>query len=409
MTAFARNLDSIVTPLVGDAVPRDLCTDCGISRSSDPKACGRACQFIRPDYDRLETQVHGRARDPDRTDEMHFGPFRRMMRASLKEARPGAQWTGIATRIAERLLETGKVDAVLAMAPDPADKWRPMPVMVTKPEGMAACRGMRMGYAPLLALLEPARDRGFRRLAIIGIPCQVHALRALEREYGFERLYVIGTPCSDNTTTERFHDFLNLLDDDPDSITYLEFRADYQVELRFSDGRTRTIPFLKLPISKLPGDFFPLTCRTCVDYTNVLSDITVGYMGGQGEQWLLVRNERGEELLNLLGDEVALSAPGSAGKRAGPVKGFLANVERAAGGLPLRSMPDWLRPIVGWLMPRFGPRGLEFARARVEMKAIETVLHLRRERPRGLRHMVPEHVWALVKPYGLERRQDEKR
>jgi coenzyme F420 hydrogenase subunit beta len=409
VTAFARNLDSIVTPLVGDAVPRDLCTDCGISRSSDPKACGRACQFIRPDYDRLETQVHGRARDPDRTDEMHFGPFRRMMRASLKEARPGAQWTGIATRIAERLLETGKVDAVLAMAPDPADKWRPMPVMVTKPEGMAACRGMRMGYAPLLALLEPARDRGFRRLAIIGIPCQVHALRALEREYGFERLYVIGTPCSDNTTTERFHDFLNLLDDDPDSITYLEFRADYQVELRFSDGRTRTIPFLKLPISKLPGDFFPLTCRTCVDYTNVLSDITVGYMGGQGEQWLLVRNERGEELLNLLGDEVALSAPGSAGKRAGPVKGFLANVERAAGGLPLRSMPDWLRPIVGWLMPRFGPRGLEFARARVEMKAIETVLHLRRERPRGLRHMVPEHVWALVKPYGLERRQDEKR
>jgi coenzyme F420 hydrogenase subunit beta len=409
VTAFARNLDSIVTPLVGDAAPRDLCTDCGISRSSDPKACGRACQFIRPDYDRLETQVHGRARDPDRTDEMHFGPFRRMVRASLKQARPGAQWTGIATRIAERLLETGKVDAVLAMAPDPADKWRPMPVMVTKPEGMAACRGMRMGYAPLLALLEPARDRGFRRLAIIGIPCQVHALRALEREYGFERLYVIGTPCSDNTTTERFHDFLNLLDDDPDSITYLEFRADYQVELRFSDGRTRTIPFLKLPISKLPGDFFPLTCRTCVDYTNVLSDITVGYMGGQGEQWLLVRNERGEELLNLLGEEVALSAPGSAGKRAGPVKGFLANVARAAGGLPLRSMPDWLRPIVGWLMPRFGPRGLEFARARVEMKAVETVLHLRRERPRRVRHMVPEHVWALVKPYGLERRQDEKR
>ena len=72
-----------------------------------------------------------------------------------------------------------------------------------------------------------------------------------------------------------------------------------------------------LPLSKLPGDFFPLTCRTCVDYTNGLADITVGYMGGQGEQWLLVRNERGEELLALLGDEVRTSAPGTAGKRAG--------------------------------------------------------------------------------------------
>ena len=109
------------------AEPRDLCTDCGISRSSDPKACGRACQFIKPDYPSLEKQVHGRERDPSRADEAHFGPFRRMVRASLTPAVQGAQWTGIATRIAERLLETGAVDAVLTMAPDPADKWRPCP------------------------------------------------------------------------------------------------------------------------------------------------------------------------------------------------------------------------------------------------------------------------------------------
>ncbi len=389
------------------AVPRGLCTDCGISRSDDPKRCGRACQFIKPDYPRLETQVHGRTRDPARTDEIFFGPFRRMVRAALTAPRAGAQWTGIATRIGERLLETGAVDAVLAMAPDPNDKWRPVPVLVTEAAGMAQCRGMRMGYAPLLALLEPARARGYKRLAVIGIPCQVYALRALERELGFERLFVIGTPCSDNTTTENFHTFLALLADDPDTITYLEFRADYHVELRFTDGRTKEIPFLKLPISKLPPDFFPITCRTCVDYTNVLADITVGYMAGQGEQWLLVRNARGEELLALLGDEVRVSEPGSAGKRKGPVTGFMKNVELAAGGLPLRGMPNWLRPLMGWLMPRVGPRGLEFARARVEMKAVETVLHLRRAYPKRLRNMVPAHVWALVKPYGILPRDGE--
>ena len=133
----------------------------------------------------------------------------------------------------------------------------------------------------------------------------------------------------------------------------------------------------------------------------MLADLTVGYMGGRGEQWLLVRNERGEELVSLLGDELVAATPTSAGKRAAAVRGFLANVERAAGGLPLRRMPDWLRPIVGWLMPRVGPRGLEFARARVEMKAVETVIHLRREAPRRVRHMVPPHVWPLVAPYGL--------
>jgi coenzyme F420 hydrogenase subunit beta len=390
-----------------EPAPRSLCTDCGISRSADPKACGRACQFIAPDYPRLEAEVHGRARDPSRPDELHFGPHLRMHRAALTVPRPGAQWTGITTCIAERLLETGAVDAVLTMAPDPQDRWKPVPVLVTEAADMAASRGMRMGYAPLLALLEPARARGFRRLAIIGIPCQVYALRALEAELGFERLHVIGTPCSDNTTTENFHKFLALLAEDPSTITYLEFRADYHVELRFTDGRSRTIPFLQLPISQLPPDFFPLTCRTCVDYTNVLADLTVGYMGGEGEQWLIVRNERGAELLALLGDEVRLTTPGSAGKRAGPVRGFIANVERAAGGLPLRRMPEWLRPLVGWLMPRIGPRGLQFARTRVEMKAAETVIHLRREVPRRMKHMIPAHVWALVKPYGLDRREGE--
>ena len=400
----ATSASGVAAPPLREAAPRGLCTDCGVSRMQDPRACGRACQFIRPAYAALETRVHGRARDPAANpDELHFGPHRRMLRARLAPAKRGAQWTGIATRLAERLLETGAVTAVLTMAADPEDRWRPMPVLVTKPEGLAACRGMRMGYAPLLALLEPAIADGHRRLAVIGIPCQVYALRALEAELGLERLYVIGTPCSDNTTTERFHEFLALLEPDPEGITYLEFRADYHVELRYADPmrKRRLIPFLQLPISRLPPDFFPLTCRTCVDYTNVLADITVGYMGGEGEQWLLVRNARGEELLALLGDEVHAAAPGSAGRRAGPVRGFLANTLRAAGGLPLRRMPGWLRPVVGWLMPRIGPRGLEFARARVEMKAVETVVHLRRETPRRMRSMVPPHVWALVAPYGL--------
>lgn len=394
-------------PPLPPALHRDLCTDCGLSRMAEAKRCGSACQFIRPDYAALEMQVHGRARDANRPDELFFGPFRQMLRARLAAPSPGAQWTGITTQIAERLLASGAVDAVLTMAPDPHDKWRPVPVLVTQAEGMAQVRGMRMGYAPLLALLEPARAAGYRRIAIIGIPCQVHALRGIEQSLDFERITVIGTPCSDNTTTERFHDFLALLDHDPDSITYLEFRADYHVELRFTDGRVKAIPFLQLPISQLPPDFFPLTCRTCVDYTNVLADITVGYMAGEGDQWLIVRNQRGAELVALLGDALVTRPLGAAGKRAGAVKGFIANVERAAGGLPLRRMPQWVRPIVSWLMPRIGPRGLEFARTRVEMKAAETVVHLRREKPRRMKSMIPPHIWALVAPYGLTSAPDE--
>ena len=404
-------------PDLPPAPPRHFCTDCGVSRTAQPKRCAQACQFIQPDYPALERAVHGRARRlpaPGQAgdDELFFGPHQRMLQAALSAPLAGAQWTGITTRIAEKLLLAGEVDAVIAMAPHPDDPWRPMPVVVTRAEDMARCRGMRMGYAPLIALVEPALAQGYKRLAVIGIPCQIYALRALqpelEREHGLQKLFVIGTPCSDNTTTKRFHEFLALITPEPENVTYLEFRADYHVEIRMRNGEVRALPFLSLPLSQLPPDFFPMTCRTCVDYTNVLSDITVGYMGGQGQQWLLVRNERGQHLLQLLGDEVSLRTPGSAGKRAGAVRGILKNVELAAGGLPLRRMPNWLRPVVSWLMPRIGPRGLEFARARVEMKALETMVHLRREEPARMKTMVPEHVIHLVRPYGVAGLTQEK-
>jgi coenzyme F420 hydrogenase subunit beta len=130
-------------------------------------------------------------------------------------------------------------------------------------------------------------------------------------------------------------------------------------------------------------------------------------MGGDGDQWLIVRNDRGAELLRLLDGRLATAPLTDRGKRARAVKGFLSNTERAAGGLPLRRMPDWARPIAAWLQPRIGPRGLEFARARVEMKAIETVLHLRRAFPRRMKRMVPAHVWRLVAAYGLTPRPGE--
>ncbi len=395
-------------PNIGGAPRAGLCTDCGISRMGDGRACGRACQFIAPDYPALERSVHGRVAETG--DEAFFGVFQTMHRARLEPAAEGAQWTGLTTALAAELLRAGAVDAVLATAPDPHDRWKPMPVIVTEAQDMAQCRGMRMGYGPLLALLEPAAAAGHRRIAVVGVPCQVYALRALEAELGFDEITVIGTPCSDNTTTARFHTFLGLLDDRPETVSYLEFRADYSVELRFDDGRKpRFIPFLKLPISDLPADFFPMTCKTCVDYTNRLADITVGYMGGDGEQWLIVRNARGAKVLERLQGRAVLSELTDNGKREAAVRGFVTNTERAAGGLPLRRMPNWVRPIVAWLQPRTGPRGLEFARARVEMKAAETVLHLRRAHPAKMKNMIPDHVWHLAERYGLIAEPGERR
>lgn len=398
-------LPILASPALGGARKRDLCSDCGLSRTNEPERCGKACQFIHPRYDELEQLAHGRSRQNDRQDEALFGPHVRMTRAWLKRPAHGAQWSGITTRIAERLLETGAVEAVLATASDPEDRWRPRPVLVRDAADLAQCRGMKMGFSPVLALLDEVERLGLKRIAMIGVPCQVHALRALEQQLGLEVMYLIGTPCSDNTSTENFHAFLGRLTDRPGSVTYCEFQTDFHVELRFDDGATRRIPFIQLPISDLPSDFFPLTCRACFDYTNALSDITVGYMGGAGEQWLIVRNERGEQLLRLLGDELTEKPLTDAGRRTAPVRGFLVNLRRSVNGLPVNRAPSWLRPLIGWAMPRFGPRGLEFARARVEMKQLEGILQLRKHRPHRLRRMVPDFAWQTAARYGVPKEE----
>lgn len=399
-TSTALPIIELDAPL-NDARPRAVCTDCGLSRTKWAHKCGSACQFIHPRYDELEQQVHGRSRDADRGDELFFGPYIRMLRASLRTPLPGSQWTGITTRIAELLLERGLVDAVVATASTSEDRWAPRPVLITHARDMARCRGMKMGFSPVLAMLERAVSLGYRRVALIGIPCQVHALRAMERELGLERLFVIGTPCSDNTTTERFHQFLGLVSDQPDHVTYVEFMPDMKVEIRHLDGSVKRIPFIQLPLSTLPPDFFPSSCRTCFDYTNALADITVGYMGGSGAQWLLVRNDCGLEMLAMLHHELEITQLESHGARRKAVSLFVRVLAESTSGLPLRRAPNWLRPLIGWMQTNFGPKGLEFARTRVEMKAAEGVLTMQRERPNRMKRSIPEFAWRQVAPYGL--------
>ena len=75
-----------------DSAPhRKLCTDCGISRTSEPGRCGYACQFISPDYARLEEQTHGRVRQTEGDVEPFFGVVEEMHQAALAPKRNGAQ------------------------------------------------------------------------------------------------------------------------------------------------------------------------------------------------------------------------------------------------------------------------------------------------------------------------------
>ena len=78
-------------------------------------------------------------------------------------------------------------------------------------------------------------------------------------------------------------------------------------------GSVETVPFFGLKTNQLKDVFAP-SCMSCFDYVNSLADLVVGYMGAPfGWQWIMVRNDRGQEMLDL--------GARPAGNAAGDVKG----------------------------------------------------------------------------------------
>jgi len=58
--------------------------------------------------------------------------------------------------------------------------------------------------------------------------------------------------------------------------------------------------------------------------------------------------------------------------------------------------------------PRLDAGGPEFARTRVEMNALESIIQLRRHHPRRIKRMTPSHQWDLASPYGLQPEPEER-
>ena len=112
---------------------KDLCSQCGLCDSRWVAYVRSACAFLEQRFEAMEQRAHGRSRDLDNEDELYFGVQQRMLSARLQAPIPGAQWSGIVSRIGVRALETGLVDAVLCVQQSEHDRFTPVPVKIMFP------------------------------------------------------------------------------------------------------------------------------------------------------------------------------------------------------------------------------------------------------------------------------------
>jgi 3,8-divinyl protochlorophyllide a 8-vinyl-reductase (ferredoxin) len=374
---------------------KELCSECGLCDTSYIHYVKDACAFLNQQIDPLERQSHGRARDLDNPDEVYFGVHQDMMAAQKTEPIPGAQWTGIVSSIAIEMLTRGLVEGVVCVQNTESDRFQPHPVIARTPEEILAARVNKPTLSPNLNILDLVEQSGMQRLLVIGVGCQIQALRAVEKQLGLEKLYVLGTPCVDNVTRAGLQKFLDTTSRSPSTVVYYEFMQDFRVHFKHEDGSTELVPFFGLKTNQLKDVFAP-SCMSCFDYVNSLADLVVGYMGAPfGWQWIVVRNDRGQEMLDLVQDQIRTQPVMSQGDRKAAVQQSIPAYDKGV------TLPMWAAQLMGVVIERIGPKGLEYARFSIDSHFTRNYLFVKRHHPKKLAAHVPEFAKRIVAQYKL--------
>jgi coenzyme F420-reducing hydrogenase beta subunit len=374
---------------------KDLCSECGLCDTYYVHYVKEACAFLNQQIAALETKAHGRSRNLDREDDWYFGVHQEMMAAKKQQPIPGAQWTGIVSTLACEMLNRGLVEGVICVQNTQEDRFQPQVIMAKTPDEVLAAKVNKPTLSPNLSVLEEVEKSGMKRLLVIGVGCQIQALRAVEKSLGLEKLYVLGTPCVDNVSRQGLKKFLETTSRSPETVVHYEFMQDFRVHFKHEDGSVELVPFFGLKTNQLKDVFAP-SCMSCFDYVNSLADLVVGYMGAPfGWQWIVVRNDTGREMLELVREQLDIQAVGSEGDRKNAVQQSIPAYDRAV------TLPMWAAKLMGVVIEKIGPKGLEYARFSIDSHFTRNYLYVRRNYPEKLAAHVPEFAKRIVGQYRL--------
>ena len=374
---------------------KELCSECGLCDTYYIHYVKEACAFLNQQIAELETIAHGKSRILDDENDWYFGVQQEMMAARKKVPIEGAQWTGIVSTLACEMLERGLVEGVVCVQNTKDDRFQPMPVIARTSEEVLAARVNKPTLSPNLSILEQIEQSNLKRLLVIGVGCQIQALRSVEKELGLEKLYVLGTPCVDNVSREGLQKFLETTSRSPDTVVHYEFMQDFRVHFKHEDGSVEKVPFFGLKTKKLK-DVFASSCMSCFDYVNSLADLVVGYMGAEfGWQWIMVRNDTGKEMLALIEDQINTKPVISQGNRKQAVQQSIPAYDQGV------TLPMWAAKLMGVVIEKVGPKGLEYARFSIDSHFTRNYLYVKRNHPEKLENHVPDYAKKIVSQYQL--------
>lgn len=209
---------------------------------------------------------------------------------------------GYVTNFIKLLMEDKKIDGAVVVGDD---NWKPVSMIITKPEDLEDTTRSKYSISSLDAI-RTAGEMGLKKIAVVGLPCQVQGLRNIQyhpyiAKHSAERgkngkpaelpkiEYVLGLFC-----TEKFEhkEILRILD---------EKNIDIHDVVKFNVSGPNFIvktaeKTYKIKLSEIKPSS---GCMMCKDFDAELADISFGDKGSpEGYTTIVTRTEKGEEINN---------------------------------------------------------------------------------------------------------------
>lgn len=290
-------------------VDEQSCTDCG--------RCHDACPGPGLDF---SPGAWWRERNEGAPYEDFLGPWRSLWFGWSADpvTRHLGSSGGVATMLMQAALESGAVDAVVAVRTSAANPLEAEGVLCRSPAEVAACRGSKYNVVAINTVLRSILERP-GRYALVGLPCHIQGLRLAQRCSRRLRERVVlalGIFCGLTQEPRATAVLARQAGLDPAELRDVSYRGPgWPGGMRLADrqGTVRRQDYADY-IDRQFMALVPPRCRVCPDALAELADVSVGdtwldrFAGSDGVSDVITRTPAGERLLEAAAGSLVLQA-----------------------------------------------------------------------------------------------------
>jgi len=235
-----------------------------------------------------------------------------------EEWREGSQDGGLVTSVLIHLLEAGEIDGALVATESDDEPWKAESFLATTPEELIDSAGSIYNQTMALGNLGldqwehklPDKDPEEMSLALVGTPCEIEGIRALQdfdwdyasQEAGVRAVdYTIALMCTKNFNYERLmgEQLVEQRGIDLDDVGKMDVLDGKMMVYDRNGGLIVDEDVEEFHGAALKG------CDECADFTGYCADLTVGSVGSSDEySSVIVRTEHGLDAWELTKEDL---------------------------------------------------------------------------------------------------------